>query len=386
VVKIRRIIFWMHLAAGVLAGIVILIMSFTGLCLAFESQLINCAERGVREITPPVPDAGRLSCDALLEKARTANPDSEPTGLVICSEATASVVVNFGRDDVLYLNPYTGTILGHGAKMRGLMQQIENWHRWLGATDAYRPAARAVADSCNAVFLFLAISGLYIWWPRNWSWKALRPSVWFAGGLRGRARDWNWHNTIGLWCSPVLIILTLTGVVMSYQWANNLVYRLTGNQPPPPQTERFGGNQNPGQKRPHPDPKDSEQKIVTIDAFVAKAQQQLPDWSTLTLRMPPRPGAPVTVSIQELGEPSFHRSQLTLNSSTAEVMKWEPFSSQNSGRKLRTWIRFVHTGEAGGVMGQTVAAIASAGGVTLVCTGLALACRRFFGGKTPAST
>lgn len=370
--------------AGVLAGVVILIMSFTGVCLAFESQLVNFAEKAAREISAPAPDAKRLSYNALWENAGKASVGAAPTGLFIRSETNASVLVNFGREEVLYVHPYTGEILGHGSKIRGFMQQMENWHRWVGAKDAHRPVGLAVAAACNVVFLLLAISGLYLWWPRNWSWRALLPSVWFVGGLSGKARDWNWHNTIGLWCSPVLILLTLTAVIMSYQWANNLLYRLSGNPPPPPQTERFGSNHR-REKPHHSDADDDELEPMNIDALVAKAQQQMPDWSTLTLRLPQRPGAPATVSIQRASAPSFYRSQLTLNSSTAEVVKWEPFAEQNSGRKLRTWTRFLHTGEAGGVMGEAIAAVASAGGVVLVCTGLAMTGRRFFGKKAPTT-
>jgi hypothetical protein len=40
-------------------------------------------------------------------------------------------------------------------------------------------------------------------------------------------------------------------------------------------------------------------------------------------------------------------------------------------------LRFIHTGEAGGIAGQTVAGIVSGGAVFLVYTGLALRLRRF---------
>jgi uncharacterized iron-regulated membrane protein len=60
------------------------------------------------------------------------------------------------------------------------------------------------------------------------------------------------------------------------------------------------------------------------------------------------------------------------------VVRKEGFSDYNSGRKLRTWLRFLHTGEALGWPGQLVAAIASFGGAVLVWTGFALAWRRFF--------
>jgi uncharacterized iron-regulated membrane protein len=61
------------------------------------------------------------------------------------------------------------------------------------------------------------------------------------------------------------------------------------------------------------------------------------------------------------------------------VVQWEPYASNKLGRTIRAWVRPVHTGEAGGLIGQVVAALASAGGVVLVWTGLSLAWRRFCG-------
>jgi uncharacterized iron-regulated membrane protein len=53
------------------------------------------------------------------------------------------------------------------------------------------------------------------------------------------------------------------------------------------------------------------------------------------------------------------------------------FSSLDAGRRARTWLRFVHTGEYYGLIGQTIAGVASAGAVVLVWTGIALSLRRF---------
>jgi len=73
------------------------------------------------------------------------------------------------------------------------------------------------------------------------------------------------------------------------------------------------------------------------------------------------------------------RSQLVLDAVTADVVKWEPFAGQNMGRRLRAWMRPLHTGEAGGLTGQTIAFLASAGGTVLVWTGVSLAWRRLRG-------
>ena len=52
------------------------------------------------------------------------------------------------------------------------------------------------------------------------------------------------------------------------------------------------------------------------------------------------------------------------------------FSAGTPGRRLRSILRFAHTGEVLGVVGQTIAGIVTLGAVFLVYTGLALSLRR----------
>jgi uncharacterized iron-regulated membrane protein len=68
--KLRKIIFWLHLTAGVVAGTVILVMSVTGVLLAFERQIVAFAEHDTRTVTPTTSDAPRLSLNTLMAKAR----------------------------------------------------------------------------------------------------------------------------------------------------------------------------------------------------------------------------------------------------------------------------------------------------------------------------
>ncbi len=63
--KPRRIFFWMHLCAGVTAGLVILVMSVTGILLGYERQIMNWSVRDYRS-APLSWEAQRLSPDVLL--------------------------------------------------------------------------------------------------------------------------------------------------------------------------------------------------------------------------------------------------------------------------------------------------------------------------------
>jgi uncharacterized iron-regulated membrane protein len=221
---LRKTLFWSHLLAGVTGGIVIFMMSATGVILMYEHQLVEYAERDVRVIAPPLGGAQRMSLDELVTKAREQNPADRPTGVVLRNDPTASVAVGFGRKGPTYVNPNTGAVLGKGSKLHDWFHDVTDWHRWLGTEGEGRATGRAITGACNLAFFWLAITGVYLWWPRSWHWRALKPSLVFNTHLRGKARDWNWHNVIGFWSSGVLVVLTLTAAVMSYPWANDLLY------------------------------------------------------------------------------------------------------------------------------------------------------------------
>ena len=66
----RKILFWMHLTAGVTCGIVILIMCVTGVALAYEKQINAWLERSDARVVPAVQGAARLPLERLLAKVK----------------------------------------------------------------------------------------------------------------------------------------------------------------------------------------------------------------------------------------------------------------------------------------------------------------------------
>jgi uncharacterized iron-regulated membrane protein len=281
------------------------------------------------------------------------------------------------------VDPYTGQILGEGSRTaRAFFSTLEDVHRSLGLVGERRPAGRAFTGACTLIFLVLVTTGPFLWWPKEWNWNNLKKVVLFRAGPWGRARDWNWHNVLGIWCVLPLFLIVITGAIMSYGWANNLLYRMTGNPPlPEPQAVQSVPERGPGAgQRRNPEPgmhRGGGSRFDGLEKLLARAVQQVPDWKTISLRLPNNSSGPITFSIDRGngGRPDL-RSQLTLNPASGEIVRWEPFSSYNRGRQLRAWARFTHTGEAGGLFGQSLAAIASAGASLLVFAGLSLGMRR----------
>ncbi len=445
--NLRKILFWLHLSAGVFAGIVVFIMSVTGVLLTYEKQMLAWADlRHFRAV--PAAEAQRVPMEVLLAKVRD-EKGSLPSAVTLRPDPSDPVAFVFGREGTVYANPYTGELLGEGSSgVRSFFRVVTDWHRWLGAGGDSRTTGKAVTGACNLAFLFIVCSGLYLWWPRSWRWPNVKGVILFRGGLSPKARDFNWHNVIGFWCCVPLFFIVLGATVISYPWASNLVYRAVGEEPParrapggpggapprsgprgestakaevrtPPDAERQGAEGKQTERRaegpnsamdgesargegrregPHskgsgearrgegggsPSPGGSSEQPADLnlegfDQLFARAAQEAPAWTSISLRLPSSDSEPVSLAIDEgMGGQPHLRSTLTLHRQTAEVEKRETFSDSSRGQQLRSFLRFVHTGEVGGFPGQTIAGIASLGACFLVWTGLALSWRRF---------
>ena len=362
----RKILFWTHLIVGVAAAVVVFIMSVTGTLLMYERQMIEWADRDVRFTEPK---GAPLQPDALLRAIAT-QTGSVPDALTVRSDPRAAAEVTAGGRTV-FIDPYSGQKLGEGsASIRRFFRVVTDWHRWLSMSGSWRSVGRSITGAANLAFLGLAITGIYLWLPRKWSWNSVRAVLWFKGGLSGKARDFNWHNAIGIWCALPLVAVIVGALVISYPWATNLVYRVAGSRPPvpaaPPNQAAGPGGGAPTSDGPNLD---------GLNAAFDQARKAQPNWQSIAWRAGRGDTIALTVADSHRGRVDL-RSTITVDRATGEVVRAERFAEQPRGRQWRLWLRFVHTGEALGVTGQSIAGIASAGAAVLAWTGLALNWRR----------
>ncbi len=379
---LHRAVFWAHLAAGLLAGLVILSLAVSGLLIAYEVQLTEWANRSLR-VAPPAAGAAPLDAAELVAKVREIRPDLQPSGLTWKADPGAPVTLSVSREGVFFADPYRGTFLDEGNRAwRDFFHAATDWHRFLTGTGLPREVGKAITGAGTLVFFGLLLSGLYLWWPRHWRWANLRAALLLNSRLRGRARDWNWHNVIGFWTALPTLTIVLTGLIMAYGWANTLLFRATGNEPPPPRVRAAGGPGPNGERRPGP-PVD----FAPLVPLLAQVRQQVPDWRSLSLRLPQKPGDPFPVMVDRGGRGQPHlRRMFNLDTARQQVLtSADDFSAQNRGRQLRMLARYLHTGELFGFWGQTLAALCTLAAILLVWTGFALAWRRFVPKRRPAA-
>src|ERR1700722_15019654 len=88
---LRKILFWVHLAAGSIAGVVILVMSATGVLLAYRTQITTWVNRNERAV-PPYAGAQPLPIGDVLARVCAAQPIT-PSSVTVHSQTGSRVEV-----------------------------------------------------------------------------------------------------------------------------------------------------------------------------------------------------------------------------------------------------------------------------------------------------
>ena len=375
--SLRRAIFWIHLAVGVTAGVVVLMLAATGVILTYEAQLNRWALRDYRA-NPPAPDAAPLSLDELLVRVAGEQPADRVRSVALARDPREPAVVELDDGAAVHVDRFTGARLGDGnTRTRRFLRNVLYWHRWFALEGEYRIIGRTFTATANLGFLFLIVSGIYLWWPASGNRAAWRQALWFRRGLSGRARDFNWHRVIGFWSAVPLAVVAASGATISYQWAADLVHRLAGDAPPYQQSPRPWESDAPDQRSVPPDPA---APLVDLQVLVETAAAETPEWRTITLDLPASVDDPAVVAVDRgTGRQPSQREDLLFDRATGELVGRAGYPAFSPGFKVRRWLRFAHTGEVYGVVGQSIAGVVSLGAAVMVWTGLAMTWRRFFG-------
>jgi uncharacterized iron-regulated membrane protein len=359
---IRKCIFWAHLVVGLLVGVVVLALCVTGGLLAFEKQIVDWAERDPRAL-PPSPSAERVHPSVLVANAAKLHP-GKVSNVEWLADPQAPARLYYADRSLVLLNGWSGEVLGRGAaSLRAFFRTTTTVHLNL----ALLGTGKWMVDFSNAAFIFLGLSGLWLWWPRHWRWKALRSSIAIRFAVRGKARDWNWHNALGFWFLVPLLIITITGLVLSFNsvdmgWRDFAGKHLLAPAKVPPVLSLASG-EAPGWNG-------------VMNAVIRHCS----GWHSIMLTSPPantQGVASLMVSMGPLGQRTLIRN-VSVDQASNTIVKIKTWENEETGPRARMIARFGHTGEILGTWGQILGAAACLAGVVLVYTGFALSWRRFF--------
>ena len=369
----RKLVFWFHLIIGCSAAIFIFLMSITGVGLTYERQMIQSAQRADFPL-PSGENTYRLPLDNVITIAKTYETKKEPS-ISFSNENNAPFIVKEGRKTLAYLNPFTGEeMLEPGHETKVFLGKLRAFHRWLTLDGKFSETGRWVNGISNVIFCLLALTGLYLWLPTKFKKKAFKQKLILTKKHKNnQARNYQWHNTFGFYMAPLLIVITFTAFFFSFKWPGNTLKTYVSTQDKElPKAEALTNKNNTQQ--------------LSMQTLLNTINLNNPNWQNISLSL-----AKVPQSIQMFqvdmgngGEPQ-KRKNVLVNTTNGRIIAEQGFDDYSTYRKVRSYIRFLHTGEIYGLTGQTLAGIASLLACLLVYTSIAMSLTRWKRSRTSAA-
>lgn len=364
--SLRKLLFWPHLIVGLLVGIVMAFLAVTGMILAFQAEAVHAAESRY-QLPQPAAANGCVAPSVLLHTAEQIT-GRHATAMTVFADRTRPAEVAFGHERTVLLHPCTGAVIAANASsLRSFFWKVRQAHVSIILFGMDHPQLRQWKNAANAGLVLLLLSGLVLWLPKKLHKQHLRAGLLPRWRSTGRAFQWSWHNVAGIWFALPLLAISVTGLVMSYPWANALLYRAAGDAPP-------------AQMR-HAEEARAEAAATNgtvIDNAFTTAQLADAQWSSAELRIPTAADKAITVTLEEGdgGKPQ-ERVRLTLKTGSNKPGKVTRFIDETRGRQWRLVARFLHTGEIFGIPGKLIAAASMIAMLILVWTGFAMSLHRY---------
>ena len=200
-----------HFYAGLFVAPFMILLALTGIIYLFKPQLDPWMYSDL--LVVPVAEQ-RLSADELLLRTHNAYPRGN-IGQYLppsAAERSAQFVVHAdGRELNVFVNPYTGELLGEQDAKWNLQAVARALHGEL----MIGTVGDRLIELAAGWGIVLVISGLYLWWPRG---NAASGVLWPRWRSRGRALWRDLHATVGFWGAALLLIMLLSGMTWTGFW------------------------------------------------------------------------------------------------------------------------------------------------------------------------
>lgn len=208
-----RAVWRWHFIAGLIVLPFILILAVTGAIYLFKDEINTVLQRDLIFVEagdmrlPP----SQITAAALAEHPgvlKTYAPASAPDRSV-----KVSIEGEDGLKDMIYVNPYSGAVLGtewdagsSGSTPMWVVRQLHSlaYVGWFG---------NRLIEAAAGWMVLLVVSGIYLWWPRG-------KGVGTVSIKATKGRPWwrDLHAVTGIYTGVFMVFLAMTGLPWSEVW------------------------------------------------------------------------------------------------------------------------------------------------------------------------
>ena len=245
------------------------------------------------------------------------------------------------------INQYDGSILSvHSAptSTEAALAFIHQFHLRLVSGEK----GKLLISFVGLILVFEIPLGLILWWRTKRA-----PVKWKSSGFR---ISFDLHHIIGIYFAAFLILAAVTGVLIGFDFAQSMFYRVTHSAPIP---------QRPAASMVIPGV-----PPINVDHVIEAARAAMPEAVTSIVNFPNTPRGVYRVILREPTDPwSAVRGIASIDQYTGKLLTFTDLYASPGYRAIR-FNRALHTGDIFGMPSRIIVSLSSLALVVMVITGL----------------
>lgn len=356
--SLRTVLRRMHLFLACTVGLIFVFSGMTGSIIVFDHAIdewLNPELLLVQEQATP-----RMPYQALLETADNhyADSDSHIMGMQIPRRSDSSQMFWVRSPAVenlleIYVNPYTGEVLGERVAGSYFTSFVYNLHYTLLMG---KNGKLLIGYSGIGILLMLFI-GLYLWWPQEGKW---RKALTVKRGARRTRRLLDLHRVAGIYGLVLLVVTVFTGISIIFPDAYRATTQLASPIAQPPVVTDVPLHQRIG-------------ALMPLDEAIAKGEAALEGSRFSRVYFASERGSKtwlMTFAHPDDPKNGHGYERLTMNPYSGEIVQVRRWPLATGGDRFLAWLFPLHSGEALGLTGRLLVCLSGALPMLLLVTGL----------------
>ncbi|WP_276091449.1 PepSY-associated TM helix domain-containing protein [Pedobacter sp. JY14-1] len=357
--RFRKVAGWLHLWIGLSTGLIVFIVSITGCIFVWDEEIYDMVHSDIVYVQKTGP--ARPVSELLSNAQKAVGTGKELSNVKIAADnrtyvfsgykindrkkINLSYFSQFEYMDKVYINQYTGQVLGVVDVRYEFFNVVEQLHRQLLLV---KPVGSPLVGTCVLLYLLMLITGFILWLPKKYNQLKKRLSIKWTG--KWKRVNYDLHNTLGFYMLPVAIIIAVTGLVWSFKWWETGIYRILGDKG------------KSGFSRPLPQITASDTTLNKIDLIHFRLLKKLDgDWQEIGLGIPGEKDKVSMSFVKIASNRDAWRgiSYYFYDGRTGDLIDAMPHEKKTLGMKWRNSNLELHTGRLYGGTTQILAFLGS---------------------------
>ena len=366
---------FIHLWVGLSFGLILVAQGLSGAALVWRPELDRLMLGSIARVKPSAQGTS-VSLDAQLAAANAVATGARvralrlPASQNLANEWMAQFPAAEGAKGdgprwTIYTSPTTGQVTGIRGQKRDTLQFLIELHHNL----FWGKTGRAIQGYVAMGTIILAITGIILWWPKQWTSSRFQP----------RAAAKPLHYALGFWFMWPLLLIAVTAIYFVWRQPIQRAFGVAEKQGPgarqqgasQPDEHRGGGvggrhhgatgdrehAAGDSRERQAADSSQRSPQPVSLDAIVAAAHAIKPDARLTMVRFPEGKGA-YTVMFEAADE-NYRAAPNSISiralpDGSARVEKVSLWRDLPRAKRFLEWMPRLHQGEFGGVIIRAV--------------------------------